>query len=210
MWHELNRLKSRVTSVLDSLNNKAVTREKMIEFKKALVSNKSLKSYFEEHPDEKDIIINDISKISRANDRHLFKCLEVLPQYVIPENIMALNPEQLNMCTLGTASVIPGRVNHGRSLASQRITHIVDQDDQSKVIQSLVDYPAAIERYKAGENKDDFAREDPSLIDARALEPTSGRKLWKLRHNKRIHKTLKADKQGFIGGSWSPSSLTSN
>lgn len=79
MWHELNRLKSRVTSVLDSLNNKAVTREKMIEFKKALVSNKSLKSYFEEHPDEKDIIINDISKISRGKHSHLFKNLEVMP-----------------------------------------------------------------------------------------------------------------------------------
>ena len=79
MWHELNRLKSRVTSVLDSLNNKAVTREKMIEFKKALVSNKSLKSYFEEHPEEKGIILNDISKISRRNDNHLFKNLDVMP-----------------------------------------------------------------------------------------------------------------------------------
>jgi len=110
---------------------------------------------------------------------------------------MALNPEQLSLCTLGTASVIPGRVNKGKSLASQKIMHIVDGDDQCKVVQSLVDYPAAIERYKAGEDKDNFAREDPSLIDARALEPTSGRKLWKLRHNKRIHKTMKADKQGF-------------
>jgi len=51
----------------------------MIEFKKALVSNKSLKSYFEEHPDEKDIIINDISKISRGKHSHLFKNLEVMP-----------------------------------------------------------------------------------------------------------------------------------
>ena len=60
MWHELNRLKSRVSSVIDSLNNKNVQREKMIEFKKALVSNKSLKQYFEENPDEKEILINDI------------------------------------------------------------------------------------------------------------------------------------------------------
>jgi len=44
-------------------------------------------------------------------------------------------------------------------------------------------------------------REDPTLLDFKALEPTSGRKLWKLRHNKRIHKPLKADKKGFIGGS---------
>lgn len=93
MWHELNRLKSRVQSVIDSLSNKTVQREKMIEFKKALVSNKSLKSYFEEHPDEKDILLNDISKISRKNDRFLFKNLDVLPPYVIPESIMALTQE---------------------------------------------------------------------------------------------------------------------
>jgi len=34
MWHELNRLKSRVETVLGTLSNKAVNNEKMIEFKK--------------------------------------------------------------------------------------------------------------------------------------------------------------------------------
>lgn len=68
------------------------------------------------------------------------------------------------------------------------------------MIQNLVGYPAAIERYKAGPS-DDFTREDPALIDSQALEPTSGRKLWKLRHNKSIRKPLKADKKGFIGSS---------
>jgi hypothetical protein len=63
----------------------------------------------------------------------------------------------------------------------------------------LVGYPAAVERYKI-KPTDSFVREDPTLLDAKALEPTSGRKLWKLRHNKRIHKPLKADKSGFIGG----------
>lgn len=93
MWHELNRVKSRVQSVLDSLSNKHVQREKMIEFKRALVTNKSLKAYFQEHPEEKDILLNDISKISRRNDNFLFKNLDVLPAYVIPENIMALTQE---------------------------------------------------------------------------------------------------------------------
>ena len=31
------------------------------------------------------------------------------------------------------------------------------------------------------------------------LAPTSGRKNWKLKHNKRIKKPLKADKKGYIG-----------
>lgn len=61
LWAELNRLKSRVETVIATLNNKTVNNEKTIEFKKQLVSNKSLKSYFIDHPEEKDILLNDIS-----------------------------------------------------------------------------------------------------------------------------------------------------
>ena len=37
-------------------------------------------------------------------------------------------------------------------------------------------------------------------MDFKALEPTAGRKLWKLKHNKRIKKPMKAEKDGFRGG----------
>ena len=33
-----------------------------------------------------------------------------------------------------------------------------------------------------------------------ALEPTAGRKLWKLQHGKRIKKVPKKEKSGFRGG----------
>jgi hypothetical protein len=61
-----------------------------------------------------------------------------------------------------------------------------------------VGYPAAVGRYK-GVEKAEFVHEDPTLKDFNALEPTSGRKLWKLRHGKRIRKAPKKDKSGFIG-----------
>ena len=89
MWSELNRLKSRVETVLGTLSNKAVNNEKVIEFKKQLVSNKSLKQYFAEHPEEKEILLNDIDKVTGRTDRYLFRNLDVMPSYVIPENIMA-------------------------------------------------------------------------------------------------------------------------
>lgn len=63
LWTELNRLKSRVESIVNSLSNKTVQNEKVIEFKKQLVSNKSLKSYFAEHLEEKEILLNDIEKV---------------------------------------------------------------------------------------------------------------------------------------------------
>jgi len=64
----------------------------------------------------------------------------------------------------------------------------------------MVGFPASVARYK---NRDTagWAYENPRITDAGALEPTSGRKLWKLRHNKRIRKPVKKDKTGFIGSS---------
>ena len=63
----------------------------------------------------------------------------------------------------------------------------------------MVGFPAAVARYHEASNAGDFAFEDPSKTDYQALEPTSGRKLWKLRHGKRIKKPSRADKTGFRG-----------
>jgi hypothetical protein len=89
MWTELARLKSRVETVINTLSAKAVQNEKIIEFKKQLVSNKSLKSYFAANPEEKDILLNDISHNTNRRDRYLFRNLDVMPSYVIPHTIMA-------------------------------------------------------------------------------------------------------------------------
>ena len=64
----------------------------------------------------------------------------------------------------------------------------------------MIGYPASVERYRNKEQVN-FEYENPTTVDAYALQPTSGRKLWKLRHGKKIRKPLKADKTGFIGGS---------
>lgn len=42
------------------LSSKSVQQQKVLEFKKQLVSNKSLKEYFKENPQEKEILLNDI------------------------------------------------------------------------------------------------------------------------------------------------------
>lgn len=72
------------------LSSKSVQQSKVLEFKKQLVSNKSLKEYFKENPQEKEILINDISKAHSKHDRFLFKNLDVLPSYVIPESMIAV------------------------------------------------------------------------------------------------------------------------
>ena len=90
LWAELTRLKSRVESVINTLTSQNVQEEKENELQHQLVSNKSLKQYFEENPGEKEIQVNDTSLTAVKNDRFMFKNLDVMPSYVIPEAIMAL------------------------------------------------------------------------------------------------------------------------
>lgn len=200
MWNELSRLKSRVETVIATLSAKAVQNEKTIEFKKQLVSNKSLKAYFAANPDEKDILLNDINQVVARKDRYLFRNLDVMPSYVIPNCIMALTPDQIALCVTGANNVIPSGANPAKSI-SRFHTVFVEAENPCKVVQALLGYPSAVERYKNKATGDNFDREDPTLLDHNKLEPTAGRKIWKLRHNKRIKKVLKADKSGFIGGS---------
>ena len=56
MWHEVAKTKGRVEQVLGSLSNKRVRDEKLLEFKKQILSNKSLKEYFKNNPSEKQIL----------------------------------------------------------------------------------------------------------------------------------------------------------
>lgn len=56
LWHEMNKMKGRVDQVLSTLSNKRVRDEKIQEFKKQVVSNKSLRSYFKNHPTEKVVL----------------------------------------------------------------------------------------------------------------------------------------------------------
>jgi hypothetical protein len=60
MWQDLTKIKSRVEDVTRTLDNKTVKLEKVNEFKKQLLSNKRLKEYFKDHPQEKEILQNDL------------------------------------------------------------------------------------------------------------------------------------------------------
>ena len=62
IWQELLKIKSRVEDVVKTLDNKKVKDEKTNEFKKQLLSNQRLKEYFNKHPEEKEILLNDIQK----------------------------------------------------------------------------------------------------------------------------------------------------
>lgn len=56
LWQELMKIKTRVEDVTRSLDNKTVKMEKTNEFKRQLLSNKRLRDYFNDHPEEKEVL----------------------------------------------------------------------------------------------------------------------------------------------------------
>ena len=200
MWQELARPKSRVEQVINMLSNKSVLQQKVLEFKKQLVSNKSLKEYFKSNPQEKEILMNDIVKAHSKHDKFLFRNLDVMPSYIIPEAMIAVTDEQMQTCTLGCENVMHLSTAFNGGSFGSRSCHLVDLDSTSGIVQNLVGFPASVIRYKT-QTTAEFPSEDPTLKDYNALEPTSGRKIWKLRHGKKIRKVLKEDKTGYIGSS---------
>lgn len=154
IWQELIKIKSRVEDVVKTLDNKKVKDEKTNEFKKQLLSNKRLKEYFNNHADEKEILLNDISKTdSSQKDRFLFKHLGYLPSYVLPSQVMAVTQDQIALCTTGTNNLITG-VTSGNLSRDKTINGQVGYSGfadptecQSSLLMNLASLPATIERY---------------------------------------------------------------
>jgi len=125
LWQELVKIKSRVEDIIRTLDNKTVKTEKTNEFKKQLISNKRLKEYFNQHPEEKEILINDLAKNDTNKNHVMYKHLSFLPSYVIPSQILAVTLDQIRNCTTGTLSVMSGgsgSLSKDRTLAGTLVT----------------------------------------------------------------------------------------
>ena len=157
----MSRLKCRVEEVLNSLSNKRVKQEKLLEFKKQVLSNKSLKEYFKNNPTEKEILQNDIKKHS-YNDKILFRNLDTLPFYAVPKEIMATTAEQVAVCTSGSGLYVPDWLaNQSTQLQMANDNQIKnkmgagfklvfvepDEAQTSSVISSMIQFPIAAQRY---------------------------------------------------------------
>ena len=87
-----------------------------------------------------------------------------------------------------------------QNLAKNRIrTTFVEPENPSSIVQNMVGFPAALDRYNT-QSSNAFAYENPVTMDYNALEPTSGRKQWKIQHGKRVKKPPRKSKDGFRGG----------
>jgi hypothetical protein len=164
LWQELIKIKTRVEDVTRTLDNKNVKIEKTNEFKKQLISNKRLREYFAQHPEEKEILMNDLAKNDIANrNKIMYKHLSYLPFYVIPSQIMAVTMEQIRACTTGTSSILggpqSGSLTRDRTLTGTMITGGQVEDplslfadptvSNSLLVQNLASLPAVVQSYQS-------------------------------------------------------------
>lgn len=172
-WDEVNKLKSRVDDIVCTLTNKKIKAYMSNEVKKQILNNKNLKGYFEEHEEEKEILKSSIE--SDYKYRHMHKNLDFVPDYLLPKSIIK---SEIQMEMEGEAKPAEGI----QGLTSDLI-----------FVQNLNNIP------KPRENIRTLPYEDPDKIDPERLEFTAGRKLWKLKHKKRVRKFVKKAKDGYIG-----------
>jgi len=134
------------------------------------VSNKGLREYFSEHAEEKEILMNDIQKMTKCRtDMTLFKSLDIIPSYLVPDSIMFTTEEEMAETTIGvnlarlpdaSKNDIPGMQVH--NLLTHMTLKWAEPDNPATMIQNLCGFPGAVERYKAkGMDSNVFNKEEP-------------------------------------------------
>lgn len=88
--HILSNFEYRCTDALKSVTPKAIKNEKARELKRQILHSKKLKNYFEEHPQEKEILSKDMNK-GKAPD-YRFAELRNIPDYLMPNESLIANP----------------------------------------------------------------------------------------------------------------------
>lgn len=175
-WIQVNKLKSRVDDILCTLSKKKIKSYMGNEIKKQILNNKRLKEYFDEHKEEKEVLKASVE--SEYKFRFLNQNLDFVPDYLLPKNILI--------------SAIEKKIS-GDLQGQDDAEHVTGLTSDLVFVQRLNAIP------KPKQSHINLKYEDPKLLDADKLEFTSGRKLWKLKHKKRVKKGIRKAKDGYMG-----------
>lgn len=175
-WSEVNKLDGRVGDVLSSITGKTIRNHKQNEVKKQLLQSKKLRDYFKDNEQERDILRASLAEENKF--KHQTKSLMSIPDYCRPKYIIA--PPKLE------------NKEGGKEESSAYLEELFS-GSTIKVIANLKSLGTKVpQNYK-------YSYEDPKYLNHEQLEVTSGRKLWKLKHKKRLRKGVKKTKDGYIG-----------
>merc|ERR1712039_890038 len=184
---DAERFRYRVEDMANGLSKKVVAQYLDRELQIEALNSEKLQAYFEDHPEEKRALQKTQRQLRerksvRANLKHV-------PSYLVPENFTKATPVQQavreELAAMGRAP---------KTSATKRRRELARTKDP---LQGFGVGPGAGGRTGKGKKNAMFTREvmeakerriDPKTANVEELPPISGRKLWKLRHSKKVRK----------------------
>lgn len=177
-----------VGSVVDSLGKRYIKLQHLMDMDRLVLRSKSMKEYFSSHPEEVSALREKIQGYAKTINKYTGRMSPVIPSYLIPEFLQnkqsSIIPKVLKLKV--------GRGRPGKGLGGQKPEKKVKTENDTAKLEEEHD-PNAKYMYIKPE------KEDPSLVAAEELKPTSARKLWKLQHGYRLKKrNFRLEKKGIF------------
>lgn len=173
---DAERFRYRVSDIKKSIRKKIVAEYRARELQLEALNSDKLKEYFEEHPEDRQALqCVQRSLKNKATTQHLAH----LPSYLLPEGFAASTPVQKAVrAEVGTSGA--GRVSGRAARRMKQDPLQTSSNVKSKAMRAL--------RFSREAMLAKDARINPEIGNGENLPSLSGRKLWKLRHGKRIRK----------------------
>eukprot|EP00743_Colponemidia_sp_Colp-15_P004361 GILK01004704.1.p1 GENE.GILK01004704.1~~GILK01004704.1.p1 ORF type:complete len:355 (+),score=92.75 GILK01004704.1:148-1065(+) len=176
---EVEGFRYRVDDVLRAVTRIAIKEARLKEIKREIVHSDKLKSYFEDNPKDLQVLKHDKALRPSRVQSHL----KHVPKYLLPPSLQPNPVEQ--------AVAADNQEHQGERTRSRRGGRgMVDPRKRKRE-----DDPLQSFQFEEGENANKKAAIPKLLPDVESLKPTSGRKLWKIRHNKKLKRPERMKKQ---------------
>jgi len=189
---DAERFRYRVEDMARGLTKKAIEKYKARELQLEALNSEKLKEYFEEHPEEK----RALQKTQRAlkQKKSIRQHLKHVPAYLVPDGIVA------NATAIEEAARQEAKAE-GLSLSAamkRKRLQLARKKDPLHGFSTTNPGPGGKKKRSQMYSREMFeAKEkkiDPKTANVEDLPPLSGRKIWKLKHGKRIRR--KTDQLG--------------
>jgi len=173
---DAERFRYRVEDMARWISKKMVTQYLARELQLEALHSEKLKEYFEEHPEDRKALLRSQRQLRER--KSVRQHLKVVPSYLVPEQFTNMTPVQQavreDAAARGQTGMKKRRKNHklGDPLFG-------DAD---------VSWRKTVSQKMREDNIRKEKRLDPLAVIPEKLPPLSGRKLWKLRHKKRVFK----------------------
>uniref|UniRef100_A0A7S4W8V4 RNA helicase n=2 Tax=Alexandrium monilatum TaxID=311494 RepID=A0A7S4W8V4_9DINO len=177
---DAERFRYRVEDQAHGLKKKAVLKYLARELQLEALHSEKLQEYFEENPEDKKALQRAQRQLRET--KTTLQHLQAVPSYLVPDSFDASTPVQ--------QAVREDAAARGGAATGQARRRKLQQARRSDPLQALE--PTGRAKTRPWLTREAMVRKDAQIDAATAnverLPPISGRKIWKVRHHKRVRK----------------------